>query len=183
MENLDFFKIEKDIFDITSDIVKKAELSPDDIFVLGCSTSEIVGSVIGENGNEQIGKLVIDTMTNLLSTKGIYLAVQGCEHINRALCIPYGAAVNHNFEPVSVIPKPNAGGAACAYYYKKLEKPVMIEHISATAGLDIGNTHIGMHIKFVQVPFKHHIRNIGHANVSGLITRPKLIGGERSVYH
>lgn len=185
-KNLDFLKIEKDLTQITTSIIDTAKLITDQIFVLGCSTSEIIGGVIGENSSQDTGKLIIDTLINILEPKGIYLAVQGCEHVNRSLCVPIKLLEKHSFEQVSVIPQPHAGGAACAYYYTYLaetkQNPVMIEHITALAGIDIGNTHIGMHIKFVQVPFKHAVRNIGYANVSGLTSRPKLIGGERASY-
>lgn len=160
----------------------KAGLAPADVFVLGCSTSEICGSPIGKAGSAVIGETVVKAALEVLSAKGIFLAVQGCEHINRALVIERCAAERYGLEIVSVIPSLNAGGSCCTAAFKLACDPVMVEHICAKAGADIGDTEIGMHIKFVQVPLRLQFKEVGFARVTALKSRPKLIGGSRAVY-
>jgi uncharacterized protein (TIGR01440 family) len=165
-----------------SELLEKAQLKKGDIFVLGGSSSEIVGGVIGKNSNEDVGKAVVEEILKILNEKGIFLAVQGCEHINRALVIEREAAEKNNFEIVSVVPALHAGGAMSMAAYAMMKDPVMIEHVVAKAGLDIGDTSIGMHVKFVQVPVRLKVKEIGKAHVTALRSRPKLIGGKRAVY-
>ncbi|MCI5839197.1 MAG: TIGR01440 family protein [Peptoniphilaceae bacterium] len=165
-----------------TELLEKSSLKKGDIFVLGASSSEIVGGVIGKNSNEEVGKVVVKEILNILNENGIYLAVQGCEHINRALVIEREIAYKKNFEIVSVIPSLHAGGAMSMAAFSMMKDPVMIEHVSADAGLDIGDTSIGMHIKFVQVPVRLKIKEIGKAHLTALKSRPKLIGGQRAIY-
>ncbi|MDO5717432.1 MAG: TIGR01440 family protein [Tissierellia bacterium] len=164
------------------ELVEIAEMRENDIFVIGASTSEIQGSRIGKNSNIEIGEAVIETALSVLRPMGIYLAVQGCEHINRALVIEREAAERYGFEEVTVKPALHAGGACSLSAYKMANDPVMIEHIVAKAGLDIGDTSIGMHIKFVQIPVRLKVKEIGQAHISALKSRPKLIGGPRADY-
>ena len=112
----------------------------------------------------------------------LFLAFQGCEHINRALTIERRAAGKFNLEPVSVIPVVHAGGSMSAYAYQHMDDPVVVEAIRANAGIDIGQTLIGMHLKPVAVPLRTSIEKIGDAIVTIATTRPKLIGGEQAIY-
>lgn len=165
-----------------TELLKKASLKEGDIVVLGGSSSEVLGSTIGKNSSEEIGFAVVEEMLKVIKENKLYLAVQGCEHINRALVIEREIAEKKDFELVSVVPALHAGGSMSMAAYKLMEDPVMIEHVVAKAGLDIGDTSIGMHVKFVQVPVRLSIKEIGKAHLTALRSRPKLIGGQRAVY-
>ncbi|MFD1126061.1 TIGR01440 family protein [Lentilactobacillus raoultii] len=161
------------------DIVKFPQNS---IFVLGCSTSEVSGEWMGTHPSLNIGRIIIETLENFLMPRHINLAVQGCQHINRALLVERTVAENNNLEVVSVVPAMHAGGGAQVVAYKKMSDPVEVEHVSAFGGMDIGGTEIGMHVKFVQIPVQTTHHHIGAANVVSLYSRPKLIGGPRAMY-
>lgn len=175
-------EIKKDVSRAICELIKEAGLEQGDILVIGCSTSEVKGSKIGKDSNEEIGEAIISEALSCLNTKGIFLAVQGCEHINRSLVVEKELAKRDKLEIVSVIPQLHAGGAASMAAYKLAKNPVMVEHIVAKAGLDIGDTSIGMHIKFVQVPVRLEVKSIGDAHLTALRSRPKLVGGARAVY-
>ncbi len=174
--------IKNEIKKICEELIESAELKKDDILVLGCSSSEINGNIIGKGSSYETGVTVIESILEILKPKGIYLSVQGCEHINRALVIEKEIAVKRGFEIVWVVPALKAGGACALAAYERFENPVMIEHVSAEAGIDIGDTSIGMHVKFVQIPVRVSVKEVGKAHVTCLKSRPKLIGGERAVY-
>ena len=163
-------------------MAEQAQPVKGEIFVVGCSTSEIAGKRIGTAGAFEIGEALYGPLKEFATKHKIYLAFQGCEHINRALTIEREAAEKFNLEPVSVIPVASAGGSMSAYAYKQMENPVVVEEIRAHAGIDIGQTLIGMHLKHVAVPLRTSIDKIGDAVVTIATTRPKLIGGERAVY-
>ncbi|WP_281738626.1 TIGR01440 family protein [Enterococcus dispar] len=163
-------------------ILAAANLEEDDIFVLGCSTSEIIGGVIGKNSSAKVGQWVIETLKGILDPLKINLAVQGCEHLNRALVVERDVAKANNFEIVSVRPALHAGGACSVAAFEQFENPVEVEHIIARAGIDIGDTSIGMHVKHVQVPVRPVANTLGSAHVTALRSRPKYIGGPRAVY-
>ncbi|KRM95833.1 YwlG protein [Liquorilactobacillus aquaticus DSM 21051] len=165
-----------------TELLKVADLDPEDIVVLGCSTSEIQGEKIGKNSNLAIGRTVIKTALSVLKPLKLHLAVQGCEHLNRALIIERTVAKQHGFEQVTVYPSLHAGGAAQVAAFEAFDKPVEIEHVIAQAGMDIGDTSIGMHVKFVQIPVRTSIKEIGGAHTTFLRSRPKLIGGQRAQY-
>jgi uncharacterized protein (TIGR01440 family) len=168
--------------DIFREVIKAGKLSPGEIVVLGCSTSEILGKQIGKAGSEEIGLATVAAALEAAREFELFLAVQGCEHINRALVVEADCAKAYGLETVSVRPSADAGGS-CAYSALALfNRPTMAEHIKAHAGVDIGDTHIGMHIKFVQVPFRPSINKVGAAHVTALTSRPKLIGGARAQY-
>ncbi|MEI5992261.1 hypothetical protein A5881_003817 [Enterococcus termitis] len=160
----------------------QTELAAGDIFVLGCSSSEVTGGVIGKNSNLEIGEMIVSLIKDILDKKGIHLAVRGCEHINRSLVVEKALVKHHQFEIVSVVPTLHAGGAAAVAAFKLFQNPVVIEKITAQGGIDIGDTSIGMHIQHVQVPVRTSIKEIGGAHTIYLRTRPKLIGGIRAVY-
>ena len=180
LENLD--KIHKQVHKALLEVIDASGIGEDDILVLGGSTSEIVGGKIGKDSSLEVGEAVIDEFLITLNERKINLAVQGCEHINRALVVEKEVAKANNLEIVSVIPALHAGGAMSLAAYQKMQNPVMVEHIVARAGIDIGDTEIGMHVKFVQVPLRLKEKYIGKARVTGLKSRPKLIGGERAIY-
>lgn len=172
----------RDLTTITQEVLVKAQLKAGDIFVLGCSTSEIAGGVIGKNSSQEIGEWVVETLLAILSEQQIFLAVQGCEHLNRALVVERAAQERYNLEEVAVVPQLHAGGACSVAAFRYFNEPVEVEHLVAKAGIDLGDTSIGMHIKHVQVPIRPSIRELGGAHVTALYSRPKYIGGPRAKY-
>ena len=178
----DLEKIKSDLATITQDVLAAAKLHEGDIFVLGCSTSEVVGGAIGQASSPEVGATIIQVLREQLHAKGIHLAVQGCEHINRSVVVERSVARAHNFEIVSVVPAMHAGGACSVAAFQQFNDPVEVEHIVAQAGLDIGDTAIGMHVKFVQVPVRPSIQTLGSAHVTALRSRPKYVGGPRATY-
>ena len=166
----------------TEELIEKANLKAGDLLVVGCSSSEIVGHEIGHGSSVEAAQAVFEGMYPLLKEKGIYLAAQCCEHLNRALILERDYAVSHGIEIVNVVPQPKAGGSFATTCYKSFESPVAAEYIKADAGMDIGLTLIGMHLKAVAVPLRLSINKIGCANVTFARTRPKFIGGIRAVY-
>ncbi|MEK4298342.1 TIGR01440 family protein [Oceanobacillus sp. FSL W8-0428] len=157
-------------------------LREDEIVVIGCSTSEVAGEPIGTSGSTEIAKTIYEQMTKLQKQTGVHLAFQCCEHLNRSLVVERRTAVQYGLEEVAVVPVPKAGGSMASYAYQQMENPAVVENTSAHAGIDIGETMIGMHLKPVAVPLKLKQRTIGHARVRAARTRPKLIGGHRAFY-
>ena len=157
-----------------------AHLQKGDIVVIGCSTSEVLGSKLGTNSSPDTAKILFESIYEVLQEKGIYLAAQCCEHLNRAIIVEREAVPFA--ERVNVVPQPKAGGSFATQAYAHFNNPVAVEEIKADAGLDIGATLIGMHLKKVAVPVRLSIKQIGEAPVTAARTRPKFIGGERAVY-
>ncbi|NLZ67299.1 MAG: TIGR01440 family protein [Clostridiaceae bacterium] len=151
-----------------------------DLFVLGCSTSEILGIRIGQGSSMATGELVIDAVLPLIEKHGFHLAVQCCEHLNRALVVERDIMIRDRLEEVNAVPALHAGGACALAAYNRFQNPVLVEHLQGTMGLDIGDTFIGMHIRFVQRPLRLKEKSIGHAHLTALMYRPKLIGGDRA---
>lgn len=166
-----------------SELVEAAGLKKGDILVVGCSSSEVCGEKIGTLSNFEIGGEVFRGIYEVLLEKGIFLAAQCCEHLNRSLVIERECMEKYNFEEVCVVPQPKAGGSFATNAYKAFNNPVVVEEIKGNAGLDIGGTLIGMHLKRVAVPVRLGIKKIGEAPVICAKTRPRLIGGERAVYN
>lgn len=162
------------------ELCEKARLGPGSILVVGCSTSEVRGSRIGTDSAPATGESLVEAILSVLEPKGVYLAAQCCEHLNRCLIVERSAVPG--LEPVNVVPQPKAGGSFATVAYKAFEHPVTVEHIRAHAGLDIGDTLIGMHLKDVAVPVRIRTKEIGDAHVVCARTRPKFIGGSRAVY-
>ena len=162
------------------EIIEKAKLKQGDILVIGCSTSEILGSKIGTNSAPEVAKEVFNALYEVASQNGVFLAVQCCEHLNRAIVIEKECAFG--LEQVNVIPQPKAGGSMATQAYNTFKNPVVVEQIKGDAGIDIGLTLIGMHLKSVAVPVRLINNKIGEALVVGARTRPKFIGGARAVY-
>ena len=157
-----------------------AKLSAGQVVIVGCSSSEIGGHKVGSLSSPEIGRAVFEGIYEVLSEKGVFLAAQCCEHLNRAI-ITERAAAEH-FEIVNVIPHPKAGGAFATAAYRGMADAVAVEEIRADAGIDIGNTLIGMHLKKVAVPLRLTTTHIGKAPVNAARTRPKFVGGSRAVY-
>lgn len=165
------------------EIIETANLKKGQVLVVGCSTSEIVGSQIGTNSVPEVAAEAVVAINKILSKKGIYLAAQCCEHLNRALIVESELAEKLGLETVNVVPQPKAGGSFATAVYKQMKAPVAVEYISADAGLDIGQTLIGMHLKRVAVPVRLSVKKIGDALVTAARVRPKFIGGCRAVYN
>lgn len=165
---------------VIEELWQKAELKPGAIVVVGCSTSEIVGSKIGTNSHPETAKIVFEALYAVALQHGIKLAVQCCEHLNRAI-VTEGSTVP-SAERVNVVPQPKAGGSMATQAYQTFADPVVVEEIKADAGLDIGFTLIGMHLKKVAVPLRLENNRIGETTVLAARTRPKFIGGVRAVY-
>ncbi|KAF0996673.1 TIGR01440 family protein [Geobacillus sp. TFV-3] len=161
---------------------QQAPLGRGDVVVIGCSTSEVLGERIGTAGSMDVAAILFAELDAWRREMGVALAFQCCEHLNRALVVERETAKAHGLEIVSVVPVPKAGGAMAAYAYRKLADPVVVEAIRADAGIDIGHTLIGMHLKPVAVPVRVSVKHIGSACVTLAKTRPKLIGGARAVY-
>ena len=168
--------------DAMEELVERAKLPKGALVVVGCSSSEIMGSNIGKASTPDAAEAVYSAVAPLLSERGLYLAAQCCEHLNRALIVERECAERFGYEPVCVIPQPKAGGSWATAAWKHMSDPVAVEHIRASAGLDIGGTLIGMHLKDVAVPLRLAVKQVGEAPVTAARTRPKLIGGRRAVY-
>ena len=162
------------------ELAEKANVRPGHIVVVGCSTSEVLGSKIGSNSSPDTAKQIFAALSHCAKEKGFYLAIQCCEHLNRAI-ITERAAVPAA-ETVNVVPQPKAGGSLATAAYAAFEDPVALEQIRADAGMDIGLTLIGMHLKHVAVPVRLENNRIGDAPVVAARTRPKFIGGIRAIY-
>lgn len=177
-----FEKIKAEALLAVKELAEKSKIKSGDVFVVGCSSSEVAGGTIGKNSSLEAAQAVFDGIYPFLKEKGIYLACQCCEHLNRAIIIERELAEKKNLEIVNVVPQPKAGGSFATTAYKNFSCPVAVEHIKADAGIDIGGTLIGMHLKDVAVPVRLTINKIGNANIVCARTRPKFIGGSRAVY-
>ena len=175
-----YSEITKQAENIANEIIEKAKLKKGQILVVGCSSSEVCGDKIGSNSNLEVAKALFKGLYSVLEEKGIYLAAQCCEHLNRAIVVEREAVPFA--EIVNVVPQPKAGGSFGTTAYKTFKNPVVVEEIKADAGIDIGCTLIGMHLKKVAVPVRLENSKLGEALVLAARVRPKYIGGERAVY-
>lgn len=164
------------------EILTEAKLKAGDLFVVGCSTSEVGGAGIGSFSSPEIAEIVFGGIYQATEEAGVYLVAQCCEHLNRALVLEGEAAAQYGYEPVNVVPQPKAGGSFATAAYRGFENPVLVEHVRAHAGMDIGDTLIGMHLRDVAVPVRIRTKEIGDAHVVCARTRAKFIGGVRAVY-
>ncbi|CAH1195578.1 MULTISPECIES: TIGR01440 family protein [Paenibacillus] len=158
------------------------KLGPGQIVVIGTSTSEVAGKRIGTGGAFEVAQQLLDGIREVQQEFGFDTAFQCCEHLNRALVMERSVLTRLGLTEVGAVPVPKAGGSMAAAAYRSLAKPCLAEHVQAHAGVDIGETMIGMHLRHVAVPFRTTLRYIGEARVTAALTRPKLIGGERAVY-
>lgn len=179
-EGMKLLKLQLD--QLLEEMAEQTTIVPGTFFVIGCSTSEIAGKRIGTGGALEVAQALFETLNEFSKQHKVFLAFQGCEHINRALTIEREAAEKFNLDTVSVIPAVHAGGSMSTYAFEHMKDAVVVESIRANAGIDIGQTLIGMHLKPVAVPLRTSINKIGEANVTIATTRPKLIGGERAIY-
>ncbi len=164
------------------ELLDAAGLSPGDIFVVGCSSSEVLGGHIGKASSREAAEAVFSGIYPLLRERDVYLAAQCCEHLNRALVIEQECAQRYGYEPVCVVPQPKAGGSFATQAWQTFARPAAVERIRAHAGLDVGGTLIGMHLREVAVPVRLSLDHIGQAILLCARTRPKFIGGSRAVY-
>jgi len=164
------------------ELLDAADMKAGSILVTGCSSSEITGGRIGKASSLETAQAVFQGIYPPLEERGIYLAAQCCEHLNRALIIEATCAERYGYEPVSVRPQPKAGGSFATAAWETFRQPVAVEYIRAHAGLDIGGTLIGMHLRDVAVPVRLSLDHIGHAILLCARTRPKFIGGSRACY-
>lgn len=178
----DINQLKTDLTTIVEEVITTANVGENDLFVLGCSTSEVVGGLIGKNSSQEVGMVIVETLRAILRPKNIHLAVQGCEHLNRALAVERETARLYQLEEVAVVPQLHAGDACSVAAFQLFDEPIEVEHIVAKAGIDIGDTAIGMHVKHVQIPIRPSIKSLGAAHVTALGSRPKYIGGPRAHY-
>lgn len=167
---------------VVSELLEQARLKPGSLLVIGCSSSEMVGQRIGKGSSLEAAQAAFRGIYPVLRERGVDLAVQCCEHLNRALILERAAAEKRGYEIVNVVPQPKAGGSFAVTAWNAFSDPVAVETIKADAGIDIGGTLIGMHLRRVAVPVRTSLKQIGEAVVLCARTRPKYIGGPRAVY-
>ena len=167
---------------VVTELLDQANMKPGTLFVVGCSSSEMVGKRIGKGSSMDAAQAAFQGIYPVLQERGIHLAVQCCEHLNRGLVMERAAAERRVYEIVNVMPQPHAGGSFAVTAWNAFEDPVAVETIQADAGMDIGGTLIGMHLRRVAVPVRTSLNHIGEAIVLCARTRPKYIGGPRAVY-
>ena len=165
-----------------TELLDVSKLREGSLVVVGCSSSEILGQRIGKGSSPEAAQAVVDAILPILEDRKMLLAAQCCEHLNRALIVERSTMEKYGLEQVTVMPRPKAGGSFATAVYAAMKDPVAVEFVKADAGLDIGNTLIGMHLKHVAVPLRLSVKQIGEAAVNAARTRPKLIGGVRAEY-
>lgn len=175
-------KVSAQVREAAEGLLAAAKLEPGQILVVGCSSSEITGRRIGSGGSVEVARAVLTPLLEVTRGAGIRLAIQCCEHLNRALVVERETMKSCGLEQVTVVPVPQAGGATASLAMEMFSDAVVVEEIRADAGLDIGSTLIGMHLRRVAVPVRLSLDKIGEARLTAARTRPKLIGGERAVY-
>ena len=174
--------IREEIHAIMDEWEQKNIINESSLFVVGCSTSEVAGETIGTSGSLEIAKTIYEALDQFQQKTGVNYAFQCCEHLNRALVVEKSVALSRGWTIVSAIPTRDAGGSMATYAYDAMKEPVLVEHVQADVGMDIGQTFIGMHLKHVAVPLRFNQKKLGSAHVTYANTRPKLIGGERAFY-
>ncbi|MCD8122314.1 MAG: TIGR01440 family protein [Clostridiales bacterium] len=178
----DLETIREEAYTVACQLLHEAKLEEGDILVVGCSTSEVGGKRIGRYSSPELGQAIWEGIRRATDEARVCLAAQCCEHLNRALIVERKTAKTYGLEAVWVVPQPKAGGSFATAAWNSFREPTAVEHIRAHAGIDIGDTLIGMHLKDVAVPVRIEQKFIGEARVVCARTRPKLIGGERAVY-
>ena len=165
-----------------TELLEAAHLQTGDLFVVGCSSSEITGGRIGKQSSMEAAQAVLEGVLPVLQAQGVSLAAQCCEHLNRAIVVERDVARERGYEIVAAIPQPHAGGSWATCCWQAFSDPVLVEEVRAEAGMDIGGTLIGMHLRRVAVPVRLSLDHIGQAVLLCARTRPKFIGGARAVY-
>jgi uncharacterized protein (TIGR01440 family) len=174
--------IGEEAYRVAKEILEESGLKENEMFVVGCSTSEVGGAGIGTYSSPELAEVIFGGIYQATQETGVYLVAQCCEHLNRALIMEKAAALQYGYEIVNVVPQPKAGGSFATAAYKAFEEPVAVEHVKAHAGMDIGDTLIGMHLRDVAVPVRIRTTQIGDAHVVCARTRAKFIGGVRAIY-
>jgi len=167
---------------VVLECIQAGQLKSGQLIVFGVSTSEVAGKRIGTAGASEWAEAIYEGIKLAQKDVSFTPVFQCCEHLNRALVMERAVAKQYGYECVSAIPVPDAGGSMAAYAYERLNEPQLVESVRAHAGIDIGDTLIGMHLRPVAVPARTTIHTIGQAHVTMAFTRPKLIGGARAVY-
>lgn len=175
-------QVAREVGEAVAYLAEQGRLAAGSLVVLGCSTSEVCGGRIGKNSDPEMGKVLAEAFLRACEAHGLAGCVQCCEHLNRALVIERRQAEIRGLEEVMAVPYPKAGGSCGAAYYRMLRDPILVEAVSADAGMDIGDTLIGMHLRRVAVPLRASFHTVGHANLVMAYARPKLIGGARARY-
>ncbi len=177
-------EIKQQAYAAVDELCALARLRPGDLLAVGCSSSEAVGERIGTHSSEEVARAIFEGVSEAAAKHGVLLAAQCCEHLNRALIVERTTAKQFGLETVNVIPQPKAGGSFAVAAYHAFAEPAAVESLrcQAAAGLDIGATLIGMHLRPVVVPVRLQIRQVGQAAVTAARTRPKFVGGSRAVY-
>lgn len=180
--NISLDQIRTDVKRLMDEWLKTDYLKEDGILVVGCSTSEVAGKKIGTSGSEEVAAAIFKHLHECSKERKFHLAFQCCEHLNRAIVVERSIQKKLSLSPVTVIPVREAGGSMASYAFQQFQDAVVVEEIEADAGLDIGGTMIGMHLKKVAVPVRFEQTKIGNAHIIVARTRPKLIGGPRATY-
>lgn len=175
-------EMKQEVRAVAGELVEIAKLERGDVMVVGCSSSEVANKAIGTFSSEEIGQAIFEALQEVVQVKGIYLAAQCCEHLNRAIILEQETAKQLRLPVVNVVPQLKAGGSFATAAYHGFTKPVAVESIAAQAGIDIGDTLIGMHLMPVAVPVRTKVNKIGSAHVVCARTRAKFIGGVRATY-
>jgi uncharacterized protein (TIGR01440 family) len=179
---MDINILKSKIREVINELLNVSNLEEGDIVILGGSSSEILGKPIGSATNLEVGKTILEGVLPVIKNNNLFLAVQGCEHINRSLVVEKACYKKYNLEIVNVIPYIEAGGSLATAAMEMFDEAVVVEGVKAKAGIDIGDTFIGMHLKEVAVPVRLNIKKIGEAHLSVARSRPKMVGGERARY-
>lgn len=179
---MDYTQLTAQARQATEELLEAAHLETGDIFVVGCSSSEIMGGHIGHDSSMEAAAAVLAGVLPPLQEQGVYLAAQCCEHLNRAIVLEREAAKAYSCQIVAAIPQPHAGGSWATSCWRAFKDPVLVEEVRAAAGMDIGGTLIGMHLRRVAVPVRLSLDHIGQAILLCARTRPPFIGGARAVY-
>ena len=183
-EHLDLASLEEESYLLCKEFIEKAKLKKGQLFVVGCSTSEVLGEKIGTASSYSTAEALFRGISRAAKEAELYLCTQCCEHLNRAIITEREAAVMHGLNPylVNVIPKEKAGGSFSTVAYESFREPVALEKVRADGGIDIGDTFIGMHLKEVAVPLRLSKKTLGSAHLTAARVRPKFVGGSRAVY-
>lgn len=176
-------RIAADLFQAGQELLQHGIYEEEKILVVGCSTSEVAGSSIGSASQPYLAEVLLPVLLKLAEDNKLFLAIQCCEHLNRALVVEKSLVRKRNLTEVTVYPQVKAGGSLAHLAMQMFYQPIVVENIQADYGMDLGDTFIGMHLKPVAVPVRSEIKNIGQAHLTMAYSRPKLIGGERAVYH
>ncbi len=181
--NEEFAKLKNDVETLIGELEAEDFFFKGQKLIIGCSTSEVIGQHIGKNSSMEAAEVIYDGLKEIRKKHGVHLMFQGCEHINRAVTMERETLEAFGFDEVSVVPHRSAGGSLSEHAYKQLDDAAVAEFVTADAGIDIGQTLIGMHLKHVAVPFRTDTKMVGQAVVTMARTRPKLVGGPRAKYN